>query len=464
MNGRSSVRAFDSTLGEMPTIFCLHNLGGSAREWTRVAAVLERVRCVAIDLPGFGDAASEPGYSVAEMARSVARTIAADAPKRWLLAGHSMSAKVVAAIARGAEDGDRDLAGLVGLVLVAGSPPSPEPIPDEQRRRMLGYFRGDAAGDRADAERYVAENSVALDASAADEAIADALRADRSAWRAWFESGSREDWSERVGVLRLPTLIIAGTRDENLGPDAQRSLTAPHYANVRSLTLPNAKHLLPLECPREVARAIDEHVAYCAYRALMETGRVSSRTRDILLERGKPDDPHYRPAALDAEAFATLRAVLDRVVPQDGAEPIDLAARLDRQLAAGGGDGWRFAILPPDIDAFRSALRTIADASLRRSGAAFAEFDGDARDEMLARIADGSFEGGRLSGEQMRAWFEDLRAEAAKAYVAHPQTLARMGYAGIANGGDGEPKSGFALIGPGEREPWEPVGTRERPQ
>ncbi len=37
----------------------------------------------------------------------------------------------------------------------------------------------------------------------------------------------------------------------------------------------------------------------------------------------------------------------------------------------------------------------------------------------------------------MRLWFEDVRAQAARLYVAHPATLARMGYSGIGYGGDG---------------------------
>ncbi len=56
----------------------------------------------------------------------------------------------------------------------------------------------------------------------------------------------------------------------------------------------------------------------------------------------------------------------------------------------------------------------------------------------------------------MKLWFEDLRGDAVKIYVSHPATLARMGYSGIANGGDGERKQGFVLLAAGEREAWEP--------
>ena len=57
----------------------------------------------------------------------------------------------------------------------------------------------------------------------------------------------------------------------------------------------------------------------------------------------------------------------------------------------------------------------------------------------------------------MRLWFEDLSADAVRAYVAHPRTLARLGFSGIANGGDQPRKQGFVRLGAGEREAWEPV-------
>ena len=49
-------------------------------------------------------------------------------------------------------------------------------------------------------------------------------------------------------------------------------------------------------------------------------------------------------------------------VPQPAAGRIDLAARLDRALAAGEGDGWRHASLPPDAEALPAALRTLEAA------------------------------------------------------------------------------------------------------
>lgn len=471
-------------IGERPTLFCLHFLGGSAREWAGVARIVgARFAVVAIDLPGFGDAADVPGYTVREMAQRVAREIRKTAPRRWMIAGHSMGAKIAAVVARDAEDGASGLAGLIGLVFAAGSPPGPEPMGEGDRNEMLGWFDGDAESSLSQARQYVANNSgPQLPAGSAADAVEDVLRANRAAWRAWLTGGSREDWSAYVGVLQTPTILVAGSNDRNLGPAAQRAHAAPHFANVRLVALPNAKHLLPIECPAEVARLIEE-LAYpigegservltgnAAYRALIASERVSAGTREALLARARPDDPAYEPVALTAQAYAVLRAVTERIVPQHAKVAIDIAARIDGQLASGTGDGWRFAELPPDVQAYRRGLATLDAVALARHGETFVDLDAALQDAMLAGTARGELGSSAtehashdlLNAQQMRSWFDDLRADAVKFYIAHPQTLAILGYSGIANGGDGTPKSGFVRVGLGQREAWEPVAAPER--
>ena len=459
-----------------PTLFCLHFLGGSAATWAGVVRHLAgSFRCVAIDLPGFGDAAATPGYTVTAMADRVADLIRAQAPRRWALAGHSMGAKVAAVLARRAEDGEPGLGGLSQLVLLAGSPPGPEPMDESQRQTMLSWFAGDPAECEAQAQGYIDGNiGAALDRAANAQAVGDVLRLERAAWLAWLQHGSREDWSARVGVLRTPAMILAGADDAALGPGAQRDRMAPHFLHARLESLPDTGHLLPLERPEQVARLIVEHAATIgqaravdrapaiadAYLALIRSDRVGARTREALLERARPDHPDYRPAAMTLVQLDLLRAVIDRVLPQPPAARIDLAARIDALLGSGVGDGWRYALLPPDPEAYRAALRTLDASAHAAHGCGFAALDGDRQDDMLRRVAAdglGSPSGpGLLDAPQMRLWFEELRSDATRLYVAHPATLARMGYGGIAYGGDEPRKPGFVRIGAGEREAWEP--------
>ncbi len=461
-----------------PTLFLLHWLGGSARTWQWVIPRLaSRFRCVAVDLPGFGEAEPYTGFSVEEMAEAVASAVRSQAPARWAIVGHSMGAKVATVLARRAEDGESGLGGLSHVVLLAGSPPSPEPMDEKQRHAMMGWFTGDAEACRGQAQGFVDQNvGEPLDRSMNEVAVADVLRADRRAWQAWLGGGSREDWSDRVGVLRTPALIISGESDGDLGPDAQARLMAPHFAAARQVTLAGVRHLLPLERPETIARLIIEEVGDAAtaetampgigpdYAALIASARVSRRTRAVLHERGQPDEASPTVSILTPDLLAILRAVVDRVVPQKSGTRIDLAARIDAMLAAGQGDGWRFAVLPPDAEAYAAALRTLDVMVRARHGQPFVLLDGAAQDGLLDRVgrgdpADRSDEENLplLSPIQLKLWFEDLRADTVRLYVSHPATLERIGYSGIANGGDGERKQGFSYVGVGDLEAWEPL-------
>ena len=103
-----------------------------------------------------------------------------------------------------------------------------------------------------------------------------------------------------------------------------------------------------------------------------------------------------------------------------------------------------------------SAWMTSMAHSRASNGSGFADLAERMQDEILHRAVAGKLLG-RLNGAQMRRWFEDLHADAVKLYVAHPATLAGMGYSGIACAGDDGNKSGFTLVGLGEREAWEPL-------
>ncbi len=201
-----------------------------------------------------------------------------------------------------------------------------------------------------------------------------------------------------------------------------------------------------------------------AYRALIASSRVSTGTRRALEARAVADDPAYCPMALTLAQLEILRAVIWRVLPQQDAAGIDLAARLDAQLHSGTGDGWRFADLPDDRTAYARALAVLDGQAHVAYGQGFVALAANAQDSLLARAAAGDMaEGspGRLNGAQMQMWFEDLRSDAVKLYVAHPATLARMGFSGIGYAGDGD-KPGFRLVGLGEREAWEPTQETER--
>ncbi len=209
-----------------------------------------------------------------------------------------------------------------------------------------------------------------------------------------------------------------------------------------------------------------------AYACLLRSSRVSARTREAVEARGRADDPGYVPRVLHGAMLTTLRTLLDRIIPQETPHAIDLAARIDRLLAEGEGNGWRLASLPEDRQAYRAGLGTLDRLAQSVYGTPFVMLKRVQMDELIQDIIDARESGNRgstgtgngpsgdlpdLDVAQMRAWFEDVRADAVRLYVLTPHSLARMGYSGIANGGDGQPKSGFEQVGLDEREDWEPL-------
>ena len=56
----------------------------------------------------------------------------------------------------------------------------------------------------------------------------------------------------------------------------------------------------------------------------------------------------------------------------------------------------------------------------------------------------------------MQRWFEDLRGDVSALYMSHPETLAEIGYSGIADGANSAALSGLVELGLGKSESWEP--------
>ena len=232
------------------TLVLLHFFGGSRRQWIECSLLLgSKFRVLSIDTPGFGDARDIAGYSVDEMTASFAETLERLKLDRFVLVGHSMTGKVAMALAR------QGMPGLEKLVLVTPSPPAPEPIPEDARAAMLA--QSEPSPD--DAERYVADNSsLPIDPAVFARTVEDRMRAHPAAWRAWLESGSREDWSTRVNTLELPALVIAAERDKTLGPDVQQRLTLPHLQNGKLTVVAGSGHLIPMEAPEKLAALVHE--------------------------------------------------------------------------------------------------------------------------------------------------------------------------------------------------------------
>ena len=228
-----------------PPLVLLHAFGASGRSWNALAEVLgPGVEMLAPDLPGFGDEAPLPAPGVAAYADWVDALVGRHGLQDAVLGGWSMGGKIALALA------GRRPAWLKGLVLIAPSPPEPEPMDEGDRERQLaGYGDPDLARRSVEALMRTPPPTPRLDL-----AIEDRLRTDGGAWRWWLERGSRD--SLDVAPPAIPTLLAVGDADPNLGQSAQRRYTAPHLIAPEWIVLPDCGHFAPLEAPGALSSAL----------------------------------------------------------------------------------------------------------------------------------------------------------------------------------------------------------------
>ena len=236
-----------------PALVFLHYFGGSSRAWLPVMDRLAGAfRCVAPDLRGFGESEAPPsGYAVADGADDVAALVNAMDLEHYVLVGHSMGGKIALALAA------RQPAGLASLILLAPSPPTPEPMDDAERERLLcGHT------DRAEAESTVHKITVRpLPLRLFEQAVEDSLRSSRVAWGAWLRHGSRQDFSARMPRVVVPVLVASGGSDPVVPASLLQREVLARLPGARMTMLPETGHLSPLEAPAAVASLVAETVA-----------------------------------------------------------------------------------------------------------------------------------------------------------------------------------------------------------
>ncbi|MFW8628398.1 alpha/beta fold hydrolase [Deinococcus sp. ME38] len=218
----------------------VHGFGTSGQIWRSVTPALPGA--MTPDLPGFGAAAPQgrPGQTTGAMAAALADQLG---PLRDItLVGHSMGGKVALLVAARWPH-------LVGrLILVAPSPPIPEPMSDEGRAALR------AAHGEADALRrqYRQITRQPLSPQAMDQLILDGQRASRDAWHAWPDVGSRENISAETAGLRVPVTVLFSEDDPAIPPDVIQREVLARLPRAQALPIQGSGHLLPLELPDQV--------------------------------------------------------------------------------------------------------------------------------------------------------------------------------------------------------------------
>ena len=190
---------------------------------------------------------------------------------------------------------------------------------------------------------------------------------------------------------------------------------------------------------------------YPGFSTLAQQKFWDAKTRETVLNRVSKIPPirFFSPA----EA-ALMEIVCAHIIPQDDrddAHRIPIVPWIDQRLYEGRHDGYRFADMPPDSEAFRLGLRAIDEIAHHLHGRRFVELSGLERDKILKSLHDRKPAAGHEIWRRMpvhRFWAM-LVQDCIEAYYAHPWAWDEIGF-----GGPAYPRA-YIRLENGSPEPWE---------
>jgi hypothetical protein len=154
----------------------------------------------------------------------------------------------------------------------------------------------------------------------------------------------------------------------------------------------------------------------------------------------------------DEEATAT--ALCDQLLGQAGDAPdrIPVVVLIDARLAKGETDGWRYADLPEDAQAWRDTLRYLDEDAQSKYGSPFARCAAEDQRTLIQAVQNSAGLGGGSNDwhglNAVRVWSLWTRY-ACTAFYSHPTVWDEIGFSGPAY------PRGYKNLGVDSREPFE---------
>jgi hypothetical protein len=188
----------------------------------------------------------------------------------------------------------------------------------------------------------------------------------------------------------------------------------------------------------------DRSPRFPGFDVMGQAGRWDPVTRDLVTARMEPP---VTGGFFGEEETACARALLNLLTGQQNDPRIPILEMVDARLAAGETDGWRYADMPEDGQAWRDTLASLDADAGERCGTTFA---GAAEQDQLALIqAVQDLKSGDWHGlTAARVWSLWTRY-ACTARYAHPVAWNEIGFSGPAY------PRGYKNAGVGRVEPFE---------
>ena len=240
---RDEVVYFKDSMKASPhVILFLHGAGGSHHtfrdQWARLKGT---ARIVIPDLPGHARSGGTPFETIPAAAEWVADFVKELGLKKFILAGHSMGGAIAIQAAL------NEMPGIEALVLIASGAKmkvAPEIVEAIEKR-----FR-EFAPELVD-KMLSHETSTDL----REDVLQDVLSTRPETYLADFRACTGFDMMSRIGVIRLPTLVVNGA-DDMLTPLKYGEFLAMNIPGAVLKILHGTGHLPILERPNELVAVI----------------------------------------------------------------------------------------------------------------------------------------------------------------------------------------------------------------
>lgn len=245
--------------GVGPPVALLHGQPGRGQDWDPVLPLLEGVRVVAPDRPGYD---GTPAQDFAGNVRALAALAHASGVDRLVVVGHSWGGGVALRLAL-------DHPELVAGLCLIGSIGSPLAVRPSDRLLALAGVR-QLAGLAVCCSAVVSPGSF-VRATGSSVPRAGRVEVRRTGAR-WLRDGAASSFAAeqsylvrdspglaaRLGEIQVPAVVVSGRSDRTVPPRAAADL-AERLPRGRLLMVPGG-HLLPVEVPELVADAVDAAV------------------------------------------------------------------------------------------------------------------------------------------------------------------------------------------------------------
>ncbi|WP_375411540.1 alpha/beta fold hydrolase [uncultured Bradyrhizobium sp.] len=240
---------------DRPPLVFLHGIGGAARVWRgQLNYFKDRYHAIAWDMPGYGGSAPLPSVSVAALADALKDFLAGVGATKPVLVGHSIGGMIVQQLLT------HDPIIAASVVLAQTSPAFGKPGGDWQKEfldaRLGPLERGETMASLA--PKLVAD-LIGDDADPAGVELARDCMASVSepSYRAMMMSMLGFDLRKSLAQIRVPTLVISGTKDKN-APAPMVKKMASFIPNATYVELEGVGHLVALEQPGEFNAVLDD--------------------------------------------------------------------------------------------------------------------------------------------------------------------------------------------------------------